>query len=327
MPDKGRIRALILLLLKGLLVAVIFTVIFVRTDTDAMFFRLVNVSVCPLLAALLLFWLNRILTAVKWSLLLKHNNINAEFKSLVRIMFESSFIGLAIPSGLGPDIIRLIQIRTHKHDLTLAAGSVLADRMMAILSLALLSGISAAICLQFIEDKTVVAAVLATAFALTAVIMGLMTPLSTRILKSDRTGNHETESGTGIPEKLRRIHNSFAGLLKCPAVFMLVLAVNIVVQLVRIAQAFLLFVALGNLIPVISVAAFYPMILLVKLLPFVPFMGLGVQEGAFAYFFHQVGVSPETAVSASLLNHLIVIAGLIPGAALFLSRKRKDDRK
>lgn len=322
-PDKRQStgRSRLILLFKTALVGGVFAVMAQRTDLRAMGGYIAGAWLAPLLLAFCLFLLNRVLTAVKWDLLLRHNGIRAGRLNLVRITFESGFVGL--PSGLGPDIVRLIQIRTQKHDLTAAAGAVLADRILAVLSLAFLSGISALACWGLVQDTQVLGAVLITDAVLILLILGLMAPWSFRVL--DRITRRITNSPNTITERVRNksqeIHGSFARLAKRPGLLARVLAINVLVQIVRIAQACLLFAALRTEVPLASIAAFYPVILLIKLLPFVPFMGLGVQEGAFVYFFRQVGIPPEIAVPASLLNHLVVLAGLLPGAVLFLARK------
>ncbi|MCK5850200.1 MAG: flippase-like domain-containing protein [Kiritimatiellae bacterium] len=327
------IRSILLIVFKIILVAGIFSIIARRMDIHAMGTRIAATSIIPLTIALCLFFLNRVLTAIKWDLLLQHNGVKAGLLRLVRIMFESGFIGLAIPSGLGPDIVRLIQIRTHNHDITAATSSVLADRILSILVLAGLSGISTIACMGIIEDKSILIGVMLCSSCLILIIMGMMTSYSFRIYanihdlifrsaKKKDTSTDREKFHQKFRDKVEEIHTSFNSLLKRPSLFGSILALNIMVQVIRVAQVCLLFIALGADVPLASVAAFYPMILLIKLLPFVPFMGIGVQEGAFVYFFHAVGVMPETALPASILNHIIVIIGLLPGAAMLLMGNR-----
>ena len=328
------IRPWLLIIFKVVLVIEIFTIIARRMDIHTMVSKFADTSIIPLTIALCLFFVNRVLTAVKWNLLLQHNGVKAGLLRLIRIMFESGFIGLAIPSGLGPDIVRLIQIKTHNHDITAATSSVLADRILAILALAGLSGISTIACMGIIEEKSILIGVMLCSSCLIVMIIGMMTNYSFRIYASIhdkifRSAKHEnTSTNTGkfhqkFRTKVEEIHTSFNSLLKQPSLFGSILAINILVQVIRIAQVCLLFIALGADVPLASIAAFYPMILLIKLLPFVPFMGIGIQEGAFVYFFRTVGITPEIALPASLLNHIIVIVGLLPGAVMLLAGRKK----
>lgn len=303
--------------IRVLIVAVILAVIAARIDFREMAAAVGGATRGPILLAVLLFMVNRVITAAKWDLLLRRNGIRAGLLKLIRIMFESSFLGIAIPSGLGVDIARLVQIRMERHNLTSSASSILADRILAVLTLALLSVVAACFCRDLINDSAVLVTVIVVGLLAVAAILLLMSSLSLKaysLVRGFLPG--------AINSKVAEIHESLAGLLKDPSVLAAVLAMNVMVQCVRIAQVHLLFIAVGESVPLAIEIAFVPMILLIKLLPISPYMGIGVQEGAFVYFFSQVGVASEISVSASILMHLVVIIGIMPGAVLFFAGRQ-----
>lgn len=322
--------------IRTVVVCVILSVIARKLDFTTMLAAIRDVSPAPVALAVCLFVLNRFITAAKWDLLLRRHGIRAGLLKLTRIMFESSFLGMAIPSGLGVDIARLVQIRMEKHSLTSSTSSVLADRVLAVLTLALMSVIAACFCGSRVGNRTVMALVICLGLATALAIVLLMSDLSLRVysffhrtvcLALDRIGLHSPAPGAGtagkVMQKVTQVHESLAGLLRDRSAMAVVLGINVVVQLVRIAQVHLLFRAVGQPVPIILEIAFVPMILLIKLFPISPYMGIGVQEGAFVYFFNQVGISPEVSMSVSILMHLVVIMGIMPGALMFFLGKKK----
>ena len=316
-------------------VCVILGVIGAKIDLVKLVTAISDAAPGPILLAVLLFILNRIITAAKWDLLLRRNGIEAGLPTLTRIMFESSFLGMAIPSGLGVDIARLVQIRMGKHDLTSSASSVLADRILAVLTLAAISIPGACLGWNFIDDKRVpIIIIVVGALTCTAIVL-LMSNISLRayallhsgicaLLAKTRAAGTDPDSGLpgAIKRKVTDIHASLAGLLKDPVAMVMLIGMNVVVQCVRIAQVHLLFLALGATVPALNEFAFVPMILIIKLFPISPYLRIGGQEGAFVYFFSQIGVASEISVSASILMHLVVIIGILPGAVLFFARRR-----
>jgi uncharacterized protein (TIRG00374 family) len=126
-----------------------------------------------------------------------------------------------------------------------------------------------------------------------------------------------------IPGKIEEVHSSFSRLKESGKLFASVVAVNVIVQLFRVGQIHFIFLALGVSVPITVELAFVPIILLLIFLPFFPYMGLGVKEAAFIYFFGLAGVPAEVSFSASILSHLVIIAGMLPGIVLFFTGSGK----
>jgi uncharacterized protein (TIRG00374 family) len=326
------------LLAKIVLVATILTLVFRQLDLKRAGEVVRNAALLPIVGAVLLFLCNRVLTAIKWDLLLRKNGIHAGIPRLIRAMFVSSFLGIILPSGLGADLIRLVQIGKENRKLTESASSVLADRMLAIVALSILSCIAAVIAIPLINDAAVIYAVLAIAAILTLIILGIMGPFSLPLYNHLEKGLRELlmlchldkkRHITALLEKanhtITRIHNSFRSLFRSPVLFSQVLVMNLLVQAVRILQIYALFTALHCTVPWVVLVAFVPMIILLTLLPVSPFLGIGVKEGAFVYLFSQIGVAAEISFSVSILSHLVLLIGLIPGAILAMSEKAPDN--
>jgi uncharacterized membrane protein YbhN (UPF0104 family) len=105
-----------------------------------------------------------------------------------------------------------------------------------------------------------------------------------------------------------------------------VLALSVVVQLIRIAQAYCLGVALGVTVPAIAYVAFVPIIVLLIQVP-ITVNGLGTAQVAFKYLFVPAGAAAPAAFALSVLFLALGVLGTVPGAALYVadfSRRRGE---
>jgi len=84
----------------------------------------------------------------------------------------------------------------------------------------------------------------------------------------------------------------------------------------------LIFLSMGQDIPFIIQLGIVSIISALTMLP-VTFNGLGLREGAFAYFFAFIGVSQPVAVATSLLFLVIVLIATLPGGLLWWLEKPK----
>jgi hypothetical protein len=95
-----------------------------------------------------------------------------------------------------------------------------------------------------------------------------------------------------------------------------VLAGSVVVQILRVLQAWCLGRALGIDASMVIYFAFVPLILLVMLLP-VSINGIGTSQAAFVWFFGRAGVPGADAFALSVLFLALGVIGNLPGGLLY----------
>ena len=96
---------------------------------------------------------------------------------------------------------------------------------------------------------------------------------------------------------------------------------SLMVQLLRIVQAFLLGLGLGISVPFSYYLVFMPVGLLMLLLP-ISVSGFGVPQGVIVWLLQPVGVPEERSFALSTLIILTGLAGNLPGLVLWLRRAR-----
>jgi len=274
--------------------------------------------------------INRFITTAKWQLLLRHHGVPSPYFPLLRITFVSQFLGILLPSALGVDAFRLMQIQKREKNLTASVGSVFTDRMLAALAMAVLSFFAALMSLSIIQEKQIMITAMIFSGSLIVFIFFIMTPLPFKLLnslkalvpsKSVNGGNLLKTPLLDVLKKIVRkteeIHSFLPDLLSKWKLFGFIFLINCLFQFLRIVEVHFLFRALAVPVPWMLEIAFVPLIILLTFLP-ISFFGLGIKEGAFVYFFSRAGVSASIALSTSLLSYLLLLAGIVPGACFFL---------
>ncbi|WP_432797424.1 lysylphosphatidylglycerol synthase transmembrane domain-containing protein [Poriferisphaera sp. WC338] len=286
-------------------------------------------------AVLLLATCNRFLMAWRLRVLLSdHSGIRGYFR-LVRIVFLSGFIGMIVPGGVGIDAMRLYYLK-QQHGFASGASAVLADRMIGVLSMTMVSVIGGLATWQYIDNHAVLWSILgfslliwiAIALLLWRPSFDLIHAITGRLVAVG--GGDQTRIGKIVHKlmgKLSEVHTSLLEMMRRPAVLFRVYGIAMLMLAMRVAVVILLFRCFHEQLPVGLAAAFVPMVFLLILMP-ISFFGIGVNEGAYVFFFGQIGIAPEVALAASLLSHLVVQSVQIGGgvACLFFGPKISIDQ-
>jgi hypothetical protein len=101
-----------------------------------------------------------------------------------------------------------------------------------------------------------------------------------------------------------------------------VTAWSIAVQLLRIAQAYMLGLGIGLTVPFRYYLLFMPLGLLLLLLP-ISVSGFGLPQGAIVWLMRPLGVADEQSFALSTLIVLTGLAGNLPGLWLWLRQRRE----
>lgn len=314
----------IITFLKLLVIAICFALLSRKLDFKEILTKLSQVHIVYLLPALLLILSEPFVMACKWNILLKQRGIRAGFLSIVRLIFVSNFLSLVFPTTLGADALRVYLLKKQKHSLTHATGSLLADRLLGVMALIVLSLAAMPLVWAYVADKRILILVIAVCCVLLAGILLAMSAFAARTCKAitDRLlGSTDSQGRIRLAARkiallIENIHGSARGFMQTPRILFTVFLLNISVQVLRIAQIHFLFRSLGCPVPVIQEFAFVPIIILLALLP-ISFYGLGIKENAFVYLFSTIGIPSSISVSVSLFTYPLIAIALVPGAFFF----------
>jgi uncharacterized protein (TIRG00374 family) len=298
-----------------ILIAVALTAVIVwRSDPQTVLGATSGARGSWLAVAVLLVLLDRFLMAYRWVVLVRvfEPSEQVPLSTLLRVFFVSTFVGTFLPTSVGADAVRAYGLARGHTTAARSVASVLMDRLLGVLSLLLVALAGLSFARDLLHDSAVLAGIgittAACAVGASAIYSERVAAAAARVLSAVPLAAAQKVS-LNLTTAVRTYATHHAALAT-------VLTGSIVVQLIRIVQAFTLGLALDIGVPFTTYVAFVPIILLVMLLPITVF-GLGTSQLAFAALFARAGVPIGNAVALSLLFVGLGVVGNLPGAFLY----------
>ncbi|MDA3916042.1 MAG: lysylphosphatidylglycerol synthase transmembrane domain-containing protein [Deltaproteobacteria bacterium] len=251
--------------------------------------------------------------AQKYYVLLKGSNINKTFSSLLKINFISRFYALFLPSAVGREAVRWLKVTKNKTGRSFFFFTIVYERMtsfIVILLFGILPLYSQSIYPEAVETLKVK--------LLPLLITMIFAALSFLILYISMDLRVKLKS---ILEKIFPVNIIEKLFNKVPEghitvdTFFLIILFSVLGQLFFITRMFFLFKALALPLSIIEAAWIASVTLLLQILP-ISFAGLGIREGALAYIFLLLGLSPEKGivVGGLFFSQMVLLASF--GAVL-----------
>lgn len=300
-----------------LIVALLLTAVIIwRADPSAVMASLGRLSAGWTLVAIGLVLIDRALMAWRWLALLRGVAATDHLpaRTVLRIFFVSTFVGTFLPASIGSDAVRAYGLSKEKVLAADSIASVLMDRLLGVISLLAAAVAGLLLATDLLREPAVQIALAAAAAGCVIGVAAIYSESAARLLGG---------VAARLPRPaLRRVAEGLVLAVRAYATrhraLATVLTASMVVQVVRVMQAYALGRGLGIHADWTAYAAFVPLIMLVMMLP-ISIFGLGTSQWAFEGLFTQVGVAREDAVALSLLFIALGVLGNLPGALLYVS--------
>jgi hypothetical protein len=279
------------------------------------FIRLVlSVHKKLLLLAVLLLPVSFLILAIRWRWLLGTHGLDPGIGEAIRLTWVGLVANNILPSSIGGDAVKAYCIsRRAPHKRVAAVMTVLMDRVLGLVALLMVGGI--ALCFQATRPElTIYRQTLL--IGLLGLIVGLFLFFSGRV----RTFLRIQELIVRLPlgKHLKQLDDSVFHYRHHPKVMLASIAISLVLHGWTIGCIALMGRALGMHADLIHYYTFLPLIFTMG--AFIPSIGgLGVLEGAFAFFFSMgfVGERASNAVALCLLYRMVQILLTLPGIVWF----------
>lgn len=273
---------------------------------------ILNVSVPHLLIVLVLVAADRLVMILRWSLLLRATNTRISFAETARIFLVSSFVGSFLPAGIGSDAARTWGLTARTASGSEALASVAVDRLLGVLSLVAI-GVAGAIAWAPTLERgwSIVGAI---AVLTAASIAAFWADRLVRAVVPDRL--HDGR----LARRVLKLSDAVSRYRGRGRVLGHVMLWSLVVQLLRITQAYFLGRGLGIAVPFRYYLVFMPIGLLMLLLP-ISVSGFGLPQGVIVWLLRPMAVPDERSFALSTLIVLTGLAGNLPGLWLWIRRR------
>ena len=264
---------------------------------------------------------DRAMMAFKWRNLITIKNICLSFNRALAIYLISGFVGVVLPTGIGADIYRIHYTSKILGGLQHVASSVVMERLMGITASTVFAVLGILVMTTLTAESSVDEEVLLHIFVVLAVLNILfilsMTNASFKLVNR-LLQNLGKEKITNIVLSFHEAYLEF-GLHK--KVLLLFFFLSVIEQAFFVVITYFAALAIDVRIEWFYFIGIVPVCQILKRIP-ISINSIGVQEGLFAYFFTQVGMSVTEALSLSVLIRIAQWVVVLIGGVLYVTDSR-----
>jgi glycosyltransferase 2 family protein len=288
--------------------------------------KTVNVSL--LLASASFHILGIWLSALRWQILLKTQDIKISQGYLSSSFLIGSFFNNILPTSIGGDIFRSLDAANKaKISVGKSASVLVIDRFAGVISAAIYAVI--ALFLGFATIGTTSYVIPIVIFFVICIILGFLI-LNPSILKLNKIVG-KIKFLSKIKEKLVEVYHTFLSFKKFKLALAEALFCSLVLQFGVICNYYLAARSLGVNLSFASFIFIVPVVATIAMLP-ITIGGTGLRENTLVFFMVALGVQNEKAAMTSLallamLLILGVIGGIIYAVRPFVLKQSRPSRK
>ena len=265
----------------------------------------------PLVLSLALFPAVVVTKAWRWRRLI--GELGVPTPSLGRAMtlfLIGQFAGAATPGQSG-DFVRAWYLRAHGSALSTALFSILFDRLLDFLLLALISLVGLVAFLD-VFPAALRPGILVSSLGFAAVVLVAVPALMARRSRRRLLGLARRLTPVALHQRLERWHALLDTLELHPAAVLALLAATIAATIVVMVRIWLLFRTLDVIVPATLLVASAALISILQTLP-VSVAGVGVRDAVLVAVLARYGYAAERALALSALFLVLVIEQMLVG--------------
>ena len=270
------------------------------------------------MAAGLLFLLDRIIGAYRWSVVIGIKNSEISFRKVMAIYFKSSFLGHVIPTSLGGEVMKIYGLSRETSRTIEAASSIVVERFIGLCALLAVCGIGFMFMPEAFTRNQTVAAI--RGLYLLALIGFVGLAYACTLLLRYLHQRHIRIKNSFL-QRIVRISEVFTSYRHHGGRLRIIFALSSLIHIGRVLSVYFVGLSLGFDVTGVYYFFFVPIVALVSMIP-VSLAGLGIQEGAFVYFFSLSGLLRADIFTMAILVRVLTLAVTLPGLYFMLERKR-----
>jgi len=252
----------------------------------------------------------------RWRVLLTTLGIRLPFPRYVAIYLVGDFFNNFLPSSIGGDSMRMLWLARDTKSGTAAISSVVVERLGGLFA-GLLMGVVAVLSRWQMASSGAVRILVLIAFA--AFVLGIAILLSLRgvMTKASRV---TLPWLSVVVRKVDEIYDSVTSFREHPQALLVALLYSLVFRLIQASSVYVQAQALHVQVPFLWLLMVMSLISVVSSVP-LSLNALGIQEGAYVFFFGLVGVPAPQAMTLALLGRILRMAASLPGGIVYVLAK------
>ena len=304
-------KKIISIILRVGISVVLLIFLFRQVDKKSLMEIIRNTDKNLLIWAFLVYSLSYVFCLYRWEMLLKTAKIHLSLKRVIISFAGGIFFNLFLPSTIGGDFVRSIDLAVHTKRPKEVVATVILDRLSGFVALVFIALVALLFGWRIVEDKSVMLSISIIAAILASI---LLVSFNNFLFSKVNKLLHSPTAGR-IREALKNLHHEIFIFRHHKKIILYNLILSILVQAITPITFYITALSMGIKINILYFFIFLPIITAITLLP-ISIGGLGIREYTTKLFFVKAGVSANLSVAMSLLNSLFIficagIAGLV----------------
>lgn len=280
------------------LVGTIFSIVlliflFSSVGTEELMSSLRKISSGTILLIVALIFVSRLATFARWHSLLQIESVKVNWKDSLRLTFAGLFAANFLPTTIGGDVVRLAGAMRLGIGGSLAAASLMVDRLIGMAGMAIVAPLGLVPVLtnlnKFSDDSS-----------------------QLLVLQGGSFGNNKII--LKIRAMIRKVFSSFSFWYHHPRFLLIALFFTFIHMLATFLIVYVLVVGMNDTISFWKIAGLWSLTYFITLIP-ISINGLGLQEVSFINLFTLFGgLSDSTGLSIALIMRVLMLLASVPGA-------------
>ncbi|MBU1906449.1 MAG: flippase-like domain-containing protein [Candidatus Omnitrophica bacterium] len=290
-----------------------------QVDKESLFEVLRNANKPFLFLAFFILFFNYALCLFRWEMLLKTLNIHLPLKRVIMSFAGGHFFNLFLPSTIGGDLMRSIDLTLHTKKPKEVIATIFLDRLSGYIGLVFLALMSLSVGWRLVRNPMILFCVAGITGVLIIILLVIFNKKMYRIINQLL---HSPKAGK-IRELIKNLHQEIHFFQHHEKAVVTSLIFSIFIQAVIPLVYYVIALSLGLRLNIIYFFVFFPIIGVITLLP-ISIGGLGLRDAATIFFFGTVGVSRDLAFAMSLVAVVFIMTyGAIGGLIYVLTIRHR----
>ena len=258
---------------------------------------------------------------LKWFILLKAQAIEIPFLELLSYTFVGVFFNNFLPANVGGDVMRGYGLARYTDRTADAAVSVVVDRFVGLIAF-MTAAFAAAIFVVFYVGQTDLFPIFVASGLATLALCCLFAALLSRRVRALVELLFQGKLLSPLAAVYHKLSDALTAYrFKLDRLFM-AFCVSLLTLALSCLAIYVAAEALGGGIPLWSIFVFNPLIAFVLLVP-ISVGGLGLNQGAFVFFYGLVGIPKDVIFPVSLVMQFVIYLTSLPGGLLWLRSRNQ----
>lgn len=263
--------------------------------------------------ALIIMLVSLLPRVLRWRVLLQAQGTQVPVRKLLSMYLIGDFFSNFLPSNIGGDSVRMVYLVRETEKRANAVASVLVERLCGLFTVLVL-GVAAVLGnWRMAWEARVAPLVLAALFAF---LLALVLLAKLRSFQA-RASRLKVQWLAELIAKTSRLYDAIRALAGQRHTLWQVLLFSLLFRLVQVSGLYVQAMAVRVTVPFSWFVTVISLVAVVTALP-ISLNAIGIQEGAYVFFFGLVGIAAPQALALALLARAVRMAVSLIGGALYL---------